>query len=102
MQKNSRIFSARKQQNRIATFSGDFTDNRDCFIFEFGHTLLDFGRRCLCSTIDHCHDCPSDVVVNFVVTCNPHSVLFWPDQRPARLSSPGATGRVHGQHPIDG
>ena len=34
--------------------------------------------------------------------CRPHSVLDWPDQRPARGSSPGATGRVHGQQPIDG
>ena len=35
-------------------------------------------------------------------TCNPHSVLALPAQRPPRRSSPGATGRVQGQQPIDG
>ena len=34
-------------------------------------------------------------------TCRPHSVLALPAQRPARGSSPGDTGRVHGQQPID-
>jgi hypothetical protein len=34
--------------------------------------------------------------------CNPHSVLALSAQRPARWSSPSATGRVHGQQPIDG
>jgi len=33
---------------------------------------------------------------------SPHSVLSEPAQRPARGSSPGATGRVAGAHPIDG
>ena len=33
--------------------------------------------------------------------CNPHSVLARPDQRPARGSSPSATGRVHGSHPME-
>ena len=32
----------------------------------------------------------------------PHSVLESPAQRPDRGSSPGATRRVHGSHPIDG
>src|SRR5699024_11461929 len=32
----------------------------------------------------------------------PHSVLFVPAQRPARGSSPSATGRVQGWHPIEG
>ena len=31
----------------------------------------------------------------------PHSVLLLPAQRPARGSSPGATGRVHGAQPIE-
>jgi len=34
-------------------------------------------------------------------SCNPHSVLSSPDQRPARECSPGATGRVQGQQPIE-
>lgn len=34
--------------------------------------------------------------------CSPHSVLLWPDQRPARKSSPSETGRVHGAHPMLG
>jgi hypothetical protein len=33
--------------------------------------------------------------------CRPHSVLAYPAQRPARSSSPEATARVHGQHPIE-
>jgi hypothetical protein len=33
--------------------------------------------------------------------CRPHSVLACPAQRPARSSSPEATARVHGQHPIE-
>jgi len=32
----------------------------------------------------------------------PHSVLAWPAHRPARSSSPWATGRVQGQQPIEG
>ena len=32
----------------------------------------------------------------------PHSVFAVPAQRPLRGSSPGATRRVHGQHPMDG
>ena len=32
----------------------------------------------------------------------PHSVLPVPAQRPARGSSPGATGLVHGAQPIEG
>src|SRR5918997_3044039 len=32
--------------------------------------------------------------------CKPHSVFSIPGQRPARASSPGATGLVHGSHPI--
>ena len=32
----------------------------------------------------------------------PHSSLVWPRQRPARGSSPGATGLVHGAQPSDG
>src|SRR5690606_37353769 len=32
----------------------------------------------------------------------PHSVLLSPAHRPARGSSPGATRRVHGRHPIEG
>ena len=32
----------------------------------------------------------------------PHSVLPLPAHRPLRGSSPGATLRVQGQHPIDG
>jgi hypothetical protein len=34
-------------------------------------------------------------------SCSPHSVLSSPDQRPARECSPGATGRVQGQQPIE-
>ena len=33
--------------------------------------------------------------------CNPHSVLSLPAQRPALASSPSATGRVHGAHPME-
>ena len=33
--------------------------------------------------------------------CSPHSVLARPDQRPARGSSPSATARVHGAHPME-
>ena len=36
------------------------------------------------------------------VTWRPHSDFPLPAQRPERGSSPGATGRVHGQHPIEG
>ena len=32
--------------------------------------------------------------------CNPHSVFAVPVQRPARSSSPDATARVQGRHPI--
>ena len=32
----------------------------------------------------------------FSITCSPHSFLTLPAQRPARSSSPGATGRVQG------
>ena len=32
----------------------------------------------------------------------PHSVLARPRQRPARASSPGLTGLVHGRQPIEG
>ena len=35
-------------------------------------------------------------------TWSPHSVLSRPAQRPALGSSPGATRRVHGRHPMDG
>ena len=34
--------------------------------------------------------------------CSPHSVLPVPFQRPARASSPSATGSVQGQQPIEG
>jgi hypothetical protein len=34
-------------------------------------------------------------------SCSPHSVLSSPDQRPARECSPGATGRVQGQQPME-
>ena len=34
--------------------------------------------------------------------CSPHSVLSLPRQRPARASSPSATGLVHGMQPMDG
>ena len=33
--------------------------------------------------------------------CRPHSTLSLPDQRPARGSSPSATGRVHGAQPME-
>jgi hypothetical protein len=35
-------------------------------------------------------------------SCSPHSVLSRSAHRPARASSPSATGRVHGQQPMDG
>ena len=34
--------------------------------------------------------------------CSPHSVLAKPDQRPARGSSPGRTGRVQCVQPMEG
>src|SRR5207249_2807880 len=36
------------------------------------------------------------------ITCSPHSFFTVPAQRPARSSSPSATGRVHGQQPMLG
>ncbi len=42
------------------------------------------------------------VVVGAAPGCSPHSVLANPAHRPARGSSPGATGRVHGAQPMEG
>ena len=84
MEQNGRVLATREEKNRRLALSGYFADDLDRFVFE----LPDPG---------------DDEVAHFSPPmCRPHSVLAWPDQRPARLSSPGATGRVHGQQPMDG
>ena len=51
------------------------------------------------------HDAPPPLMLTGTsapLTWSPHSFLSLPAQRPERGSSPSATGRVHGQQPIDG
>ena len=56
---------------------------------------LDLGQGHLRGGLGHVAPPPASA------GCRPHSVLTMPAHRPARACSPGANGRVQGQHPIE-
>ena len=80
VQQHRAVLAAAEQQHRVLALGGDLADDGDGFV----------GQRIemRCGDQFRAH------------TCSPHSVLALPLQRPARLSSPGAVGRVHGQQPM--
>ena len=80
VQQDGAVLATAEQQHRVLALGGDFADD--------GERLI--GERVEVRGGD-------DLGAH---TCNPHSVFALPLQRPARLSSPGATGRVHGQQPM--
>ena len=87
VQQHRAVLAAAEQQHRVLALGGHFADDGDGFVGE----RIEMGSRGEFSGVG-CH--------RRAHPCSPHSVLAWPLQRPARLSSPGATGRVHGQQPM--
>jgi hypothetical protein len=87
VQQHRAVLAAAEQQHRVLALGGHFADDGDGFVGE----RIEMGSRGELSGVG-CH--------RRAHPCSPHSVLAWPLQRPARLSSPGATGRVHGQQPM--
>ncbi|CAB4731273.1 unannotated protein [freshwater metagenome] len=85
VQQHGRILATAEQQHRVHALGGHLTDNGDGLV---GECIKVSGLGVRGGRVAH--------------TCSPHSVLALPAQRPARLSSPGATGRVHGQQPMLG
>ncbi len=80
VQQHRRVLATAEQQHRVLALGRDLADDGDGLV----------GQRLEVRAGSGVH------------TCSPHSVFELPAQRPPRRSSPSATGRVHGQQPIDG
>src|SRR5699024_8601132 len=87
------VLAAGEQQHGVLELGGDLTDDVDGLGFQDVE-----GRQSGAGPVVDAVD--AGVVDAYV--WSPHSVLFVPAQRPARGSSPSATGRVQGWHPIEG
>ena len=96
VQHHDAVLAAREQQDRPLEFGRDFA--------QAGASTLLRARRDARSG-GACERQPYAWLFEAYESdqpCKPHSIFPRPAQRPDRGSSPGATGRVHGQHPIDG
>src|SRR5699024_7500933 len=94
------VLAAGEQQHGPVELGGDLTDDVDGLGFQGVE-----GRRSRAGPVVDVWGVDAGVVDVSVVDAHvwsPHSVLFVPAQRPARGSSPSATGRVQGWHPIEG
>ena len=95
------VLAAGEEQHGAFEFGGDLTDDVDRFGFEDVE-----GGQARARVVGGCRlGGGVGVVVVLGVDAHvwsPHSVLVDPAQRPARGSSPSATGRVQGWQPIDG
>ena len=95
VQQHSAVFAAAEQQHRVLALGSHLADDGDGFVGERVEVVV--GKAIVTQ-----RSIGGERRLENAHVCSPHSVLALPLQRPARLSSPGATGRVHGQHPMLG